>query len=320
MRIMAAINKYECLSNSTCYCAEPITEEIMDIYSSLKGLKDDEIYQDPSNHLKTVFQRLDYLIAQDIDDESAEAILSNSEFNSALDVIIRFRSMYTAKLEIEHAMSILKSSDSWESLKNFAYLPNYLQLAQTEYQGAGLRPGDCILFLGSGPLPISLIVLCHQYGLKGIGIEQEPDRAELSRRVLAKLGLSDQIRIIAGNHSTLPLKERTDLVMVAAQAEPKKEIFDHLANVLPAETKISYRLYEKGLRRLLDTFFRYELPEPFEEYLRVRPKPPANNTVVFLTTNNIGYISTTEGQLSERYPTFNDLEEMLDITQSPEIC
>ncbi|MGB3458172.1 MAG: nicotianamine synthase family protein [Halobacteriota archaeon] len=311
---MAAINKYECLSNSTCYCAEPITEEIMEIYSSLKGLKDDERYQDPSNHLKTVFQRLDYLIAQDIDDESAEAILSNSEFNSALDAIIRFRSMYTAKLEIEHAKSILKSSDSWESLKNFAYLPNYLQLAQTEYLGAGLSPGDCVLFLGSGPLPISLIVLCHQYGLRCIGIEQEPERAELSRRVLAKLELSDQVRIVEGDHLTLPLEEKSELIMVAAQAEPKKAIFDHLAKVLPAGTKVSYRIYDKGLRRLLDTFSRYELPEPFEEYLRVRPKPPVNNTVVFLTTNNLeGYISTTDGQLSERCLTFND-EEMHDIT------
>ena len=281
---MATINKYECLSNSTCYCAEPITEEIMEIYSSLKGLKDDEIYQDPSNHLKTVFQRLDYLIAQDIDDESAEAILSNSEFNSALDAIIRFRSMYTAKLEIEHAKSILKSSDSWESLKNFAYLPNYLQLAQTEYLGAGLSPGDCVLFLGSGPLPISLIVLCHQYGLRGIGIEQEPERAELSRKVLQKLELSDQIKIIAGNHFTLPLKEKSELLMVAAAAEPKKEIIDHLAMVLPEGTKITYRIYEKGLRRLLETSSFLELPEQFEEYLRIQPKPPVNNTVVFLTT------------------------------------
>ncbi len=224
---MDAINKDECLSNSRCYCAEPITEEIMQIYSFLKGLTDDEIYQDQSNHLKTLFQRLDYLIAQDIDDESAEAILSNSEFNFALDVITRFRSRYTAKLEIEHAMSILKSSDSWESLKNFAYLPNYLQLAQTEYPGAGLRPGDCVLFLGSGPLPISLIVLCHQYGLKGIGIEQEPDRAELSRAVLEKLGISDRIKIIGENHFSVPLEDRLKLVMVAAQAEPKRAIFDH---------------------------------------------------------------------------------------------
>jgi hypothetical protein len=53
---------------------------------------------------------------------------------------------------------------------------------------------------------------------------------------------------------------------VAAQAEPKKAIFDHLVDVLPAGTKLSYRIYEKGLRLLLDT----------------APKPPVNNTVVFL--------------------------------------
>ena len=105
--------------------------------------------------------------------------------------------------------------------------------------------------------------------------------------VLRKLGFSDQVRIIDGNHFSLPLEEKSELIMVAAQAEPKKAIFDHLADVLPAGTKVSYRIYEKGLRRLLDTFSRYELPEPFVEYLRISPKPPVNNTVVFLTTNGV---------------------------------
>ena len=35
-------------------------------------------------------------------------------------------------------------------IKNFAYIPNYLQLAKTEYQGSQLKPGDHVLFLGSG--------------------------------------------------------------------------------------------------------------------------------------------------------------------------
>ena len=74
---------------------------------------------------------------------------------------------------------------------------------------------------------------------------------------------------------------------VAAQAEPQKAIFNCLAEVLPAGTKVSYRIYEKGLRLLLDTFSRYELPEPFVEYLWIAPKPPVNNTVVFLTTNGV---------------------------------
>ena len=109
----------------------------------------------------------------------------------------------------------------------------------------------------------------------------------MSRIVLQKLGLSDQIRIIEGNHFTLPLEEKFELIMVAAQAEPKNAIFDHLVDVLPAGTKLSYRIYEKGLRLLLDTFSRYELPKAFVEYLRIAPKPPVNNTVVFLTTNGV---------------------------------
>jgi len=283
---MAVINKNALLSNSMSNYAEPIIGEIREIYSAINGLTDVEIYQDTSNHLKAVFQRLEYLIALDISDKHAEELLSNSGLNSAFDVITQFRSMYIAKLEIEHAKAIIRSSDSWEALKNFAHLPNYLQLARTEYQGSGLKPGERVLFLGSGPLPLSLIILCHQYGLEGIGIEQEPDRAELSRAVLEKLGLSDRIKIIWGNHFSVPLEELPALVMVAAQAEPKKGIFDHLARVLPAGTKVSYRSYEKGLRKLLDTFYRYELPAQFKEYLRVRPKPPANNTVVFLTTRS----------------------------------
>jgi len=75
-----------------------------------------------------------------------------------------------------------------------------------------------VVIIGSGPLPISLIMMCHQYGVRGIGIEQETERAELSRKVLEKLGLSDQIRIITGNHSILPLKDAAELIMVAAQA------------------------------------------------------------------------------------------------------
>ena len=268
--------------HGTDHFAESITEEIVAIHHSIKDFVDREIYQDPSGHLKAVFRQLDYLIALDIDNRSAEDILSNSRFNSAFDAISTFRSQYTAELEAEQANSILKSRDPWNALTNFTYLPNYIQLARTESRGAGLKPGDTVLFLGSGPLPLTLIVLCHQHGLNGIGIERDPERVELSRRVLEKLGLSSQIRIIRGNHQTLPLAEVPELIMVAAQAEPKKEIFDHLAGVLPAGTKISYRTYEKGLRRMLDTFYRYELPEQLRECLRIPPEPPANNTSVFL--------------------------------------
>jgi Nicotianamine synthase protein len=272
------------VSNIIDHSAKSILEELLKIYSSTKDLKDQEILYSPSNHLAIAFQSLDYLAALDIDDQLAQEMICKFERNSVLEAIVRFRNLYSLRLEIEKANSILASRDPLEVLKNFTHFSNYLQLAQTEYQGSGLNPGDSVVFLGSGPLPLTLIILCHRYGLRGIGIEQESDRVELSRKVLEKLGLSDRIKIIHGNHFTSHLKNRYELLMVAAAAEPKKEIFDHLAEVVPTRTRLSYRIYEKGLRKLLETsLFLLELPEQFEEYLRIRPEPPVNNTVVFLT-------------------------------------
>lgn len=149
-----------------CNYAEPIIGEIRDIYSVIKGFTDVEVYQDTSNPFKAVFQRLEYLIAWDISDKHAEELLSNSGLDYAVDVITRFRSMYIAKLEIEHAKAIIRSSDSWEVLKNFAHLPNYLQLAQTEYLGSGLKPGDHVLFLGSCWTPF--FVMNYRHSLRNI--------------------------------------------------------------------------------------------------------------------------------------------------------
>ena len=70
--------------------------------------------------------------------------------------------------------------------------------------------------------------------------------------------------------------------MVGADARPKDEIFAHLSDVLPTGTMLSYRIYEKGLRCLLDDQPVFELPPEFKEYVRIRPEPPVNNTSIFL--------------------------------------
>ena len=270
------------MSNITDESIEIIMAELLNIDSTTKDLKDQDILHSTSNHLETSFHRLDYLAAMDIDDQMAQETICDPEYNSVLEAIVRFRNLYSLRLEIENAKAILASEDPWEVLENFTHFSNYLQLARTEYQGSELNTGETVVFLGSGPLPLTLIALCHWHGLKGIGIERDPDRAELSKRVLEKLGLLDQITIMHGNHFNLPLSNKCDHLMVAAAAEPKSEIFDYLANVLPGGIGISYRIYEKGLRRVLETCSPFELPEQFVEYLRIQPEPPVNNTVVFL--------------------------------------
>jgi hypothetical protein len=270
------------VSNIPKFESELLIAEFRQIYAQINDLGETELMENSSPGLYSVFKRLDKLAALDVDEKSIEVILESHGFDSLMAEISRFRFLYNLKLETEKAKRLLKSSNPWETLQNFTFYPNYLQLSRTEYTGSGLKPKDCVLFLGSGPLPLSLIVLCREYGLFGIGIEQDGKRASLSREVIAHLDLSESIMIIEGDHFILPLKIRCDLYMVAAQAEPKKEVFEHLAKVLPEGSKVSYRLYEKGLRRVLDGSSLFKMPSGFEEYLQVEPEPPVNNTVVFL--------------------------------------
>lgn len=100
--------------------------------------------------------------------------------------------------------------------------------------------------------------------------------------MIAALKLGDKIDIILGDHFVLPLSVPCNLVMVGADAIPKSEIFAHLAQTLPDGMKISYRVYEKGLRRLFDRDHVQALPHPLREYRRIRPQPPVNNTSVFV--------------------------------------
>jgi hypothetical protein len=51
---------------------------------------------------------------------------------------------------------------------------------------------------------------------------------------------------------------------------------------MPVGSRISCRIYEKGLMKLLNRNCLLDLPEGFEEHERVQPEPPVYNTVVFL--------------------------------------
>jgi len=93
---------------------------------------------------------------------------------------------------------------------------------------------------------------------------------------------TEHIRIAQGDHFKLPVQETCALITVAADARPKGEIFAHLAKALSKDTKLSYRIYEKGLRRLMDDQPVSKLPPEFKEYSRIRPEPPVNNTSIFL--------------------------------------
>ncbi len=267
------------------YQPKLIKKEFMDIYNCVCKLTRDEILNSSNDYFLPFFEKLQYLLAEDVDDRTAEIMLFDSKFCRAVKHLAILKRINGLRMEITHAKSIITAHDAWKQIKQFPYYQNYLELASMEYNGANLEFKDRVIFLGSGPVPMSLICLYRQYGINGLGIEQVEDYADLSTQVIDSLGLSRHIQIIKGDHFSIPVEENLSLIMVGADARPKNEIFAHLAEKMPKGTKVSYRIYEKGLRRLIDDQPVINIPSEFEEYARVRPKPPVNNTSIFLIKN-----------------------------------
>lgn len=265
-----------------------ILKEILDLYKDIRKLSDEEILFCSPERPEKLFLRLDALITRDLGSDVVSILLNKQELEPIFFHINRFRNLYTVRLETGYAKEILVSQSPWDVLEEFPFYKNYLRLVRTEYEGLGIKAGDRVFFLGSGPLPLTLIVFFKYHEVKGTGIEQNPDRAWLSIETLDKLGLSKDITIINGSHFSLNQIDFLDpytgakALMIAAQAEPKKEILDYLLKVIPSGCRISYRIYEKGLMKLLNRDFLLDLPEGYREYKRIRPEPPAYNTVVFL--------------------------------------
>jgi len=260
---------------------ESIKAEFLHIHALLGDLTDDEINNEPDHVYRSHFERLNRLAAVHVEDEIAQRLLSDPALRAAIRRISRLKGINGLRLEIKCAESIIADPDPWARLEQFVYYPNYVELARMEFSGAKLNPQDRVVFLGSGPLPLSLICLYREYGIESTGLEHAPEYVELSGKLVKRLGLDGHIRIVHGNHFSLPLKERCRLVMVGADALPKEEIFAHLAKALSPGEMISYRIYEKGLRRLLDDQSLFCLPSEFSECARIRPQPPVNNTSVF---------------------------------------
>jgi hypothetical protein len=265
---------------------ETIKKQLLQIFSSCRHLTEDQILNHPQDLFHIHVETLNRLATLEIDDQEVEALIADRSLKPAIWQIARLKRVHGLRMERQRAQSIMDSSAPWEVLKGFIYYLNYLRLAEMESRGAGLSRDDRVVFLGSGPLPLSLIALVNRCAIKGVGIEKDPFNAELSRKVLATLALSEQIEIILGDHFELPLPHPCSLVMVGADAIPKEEIFAHLAQSLPNGMKLSYRIYEKGLRRLFDMDHVGKLPQPLKEYRRIRPRPPVNNTSVFVVKAN----------------------------------
>lgn len=222
------------------------------------------------------------VIAHDetIDFDSAKHILDDEKMNTALQLIRKFYLYIGARLETNNATEIIKSEDPKATLDTFHFYERYEGLLTNESKLAHWHEDKTFVFVGSGPLPLTLILFREKFGCKCIGIEIEEDVAELSREVIKKLGLDDGIEILVGDETLLRDLD-FDILMVAAFAEPKDRVFSNVWEFVDEKTPVLVRTYS-GMRAILYAPLTDTILRGFHKEVMLLPIGNTNNTSVLL--------------------------------------
>jgi Nicotianamine synthase protein len=172
---------------------------------------------------------LEHLVLADVltpeEEVEAMALLGPEALRSAQDLFGPFETA----LEESVAAAILASAGDLVTPKNLTmnYLRRYSKLAEAEIALAGIRRDDRVLFIGSGPLPITAIQYALQTGCTVECVDQLVPAVEVSRHVLKRLGLEASVQPTHARGQDCPV-DSYDVILVGVLAAPKEEILAHV--------------------------------------------------------------------------------------------
>jgi len=176
--------------------------------------------------------------------------------------LCRLYERFETELEIAFVHATLSAK---EPLDNYTLFHRFEILVSEEVTLAQLAPKDEVAMIGSGPLPITAILLSSRFGLRVTAIERDRHAAALSRRVIERFGLENKIRVNTEAGEKAVIGEAC-CVLVAILAQPKRAILENLLRVCHASTTVICRT-SQGIRQAL---YRPTEPLAFREYKTVR--------------------------------------------------
>ena len=125
-----------------------------------------------------------------------------------------------------------------------------------------------------------IIMFNRVFGCRCIGIEQQESVAELSKKVLKRLDLDNDIEIVVGDETTIENLDY-DILMVAALAEPKDRVFANIWEYVDENTPVIYRTYT-GMRAILYSPVLDKDTRGFHKEVMILPTGNTNNTSVLI--------------------------------------
>ena len=180
------------------------------------------------------------------DDESSASTLLEYLAPEAIAQLNKAYCAWETELEYRFARSVLKGQ---LNISDYLLYERFDELLRRELALVPAPPPERLLFIGSGPVPISAVHMHLQTGRPVDCIDRDPQAVEISRELLRSAGLDNAIRIFCDRGEQHDVSGY-DLVLVALLAKPKRAILKNLRKLTKPGTHILCRT-SVGLRRLV---------------------------------------------------------------------
>ncbi len=265
---------------------EIIKPHILSFHDRVSKLSQVHLPDLNAEELYGLYSALDDIAHLKVGDHLAELVLKDKDIERLLPEV---RIYYTNFFDIHEkhlAREISETTnDPWDIIDRFPLLDRYLTLTKNHTRALSFRNDRSIAFLGCGHLPMTAFLLAKIHGSTVTAIDIDSEAVENARRCIRKLALSEKIEVIHGNEDILEnlLDKEPHDILVAAMAEPKKQIFASIEKFIDnyPTTTVSYRTYT-GIRAILYKPF---LPDEIHGFQPIETIPPTgrvNNTTIFL--------------------------------------
>lgn len=171
-------------------------------------------------------------------------------------------------------------------LQEFVYYDNYEQLVKMEMHcllGVDARL-DRVVFVGSGPLPLSSILLASHCQLPVTNIDYCEDAIRISTDLVHSLHLQDKMHFFCGDATEYPFYQDADVVvlgaLVGADGDAKISFLDRIAEKMKSGAILLVRSAHALRTVLYPPLDQEGIPSTLVPVLEMHPQNEVVNSVI----------------------------------------
>ncbi|MFC0214482.1 nicotianamine synthase family protein [Paenibacillus chartarius] len=186
--------------------------------------------------------------------EEVQYILQHEEIQPLRQILLGMLSEAECRMELfdSHQLS-LQANGGLSCLRHYRNWETYEHLVRLEReQLRRLRRTDgndnTVVFVGSGPMPISAMMIHLEEQVNVVCVDMNPDACEAARTLLERVGLGDPVRVVQAEGANYDYAG-CGIVFVASLVSGKAKVFEQIRATNP-NALVAVRTAE-GMRQLM---------------------------------------------------------------------